>query len=67
VRLEERGDDSPVLIERLIELVQDAPVVIGKELLVGARGRIGRDPLREKENELFPAKPPRTASPASSG
>ena len=56
MRLEERGDDSPVLVERFIELVQNAPVVIGKKLLVrGGRG-IRRDALREKENELFPAK-----------
>jgi hypothetical protein len=59
VRLEERGDDAAVLVERLVELMQNAPVVIGKELLVRACGRIRGDPLREKENELFPAKPPR--------
>ena len=33
VRLEERDDDSPMLVERFIELVQNAPVVIGKKLL----------------------------------
>ena len=58
VRLEERGDDAPVLVERFVELMQNAPVVIGKELLVRARGWIRRDALGEKEDELFPAKPP---------
>ena len=57
VRLEERGDDAPVLVEGFVELVQNAPVMIGKELLVRAGGRIRGDPLGEKENELFPAKP----------
>ena len=56
VRLEERGDDSPMLVESFIELVQNAPVVIGKKLLVRGGWGIRRDPLREKENELFPAK-----------
>ena len=45
VRLEERGDDAPVLVERFVELMQNAPVMIGKELLVRARGRIRGDPL----------------------
>jgi hypothetical protein len=46
-----------MLVESFIELVQNAPVVIGKKLLVrGGRG-IRRDPLREKDNELFAAKP----------
>ena len=57
VRLEERGNDAPVLVERFVELMQNAPVMIGKELLVRARGRIRGDPLGEKENELLPAKP----------
>ena len=45
VRLEERGDDAPVLVERFVELMQNAPVMIGKELLVRARGRIRGDTL----------------------
>ena len=45
VRLEERGDDAPMLVERFVELMQNAPVMIGKELLVRARGRIRGDPL----------------------
>ena len=59
VRLEERRDDTPVLVERFVELMQNAPVMFGKELLIRAGGRIRRDALREKENELFPAKPAR--------
>ena len=45
VRLEERGDDATVLVKRFVELMQNAPVMIGKELLVRARGRIRGDPL----------------------
>ena len=45
VRLEERSDDAPMLLEGFVELMQNAPVLIGEELLVCARGRICRDPL----------------------
>ena len=57
VRLEERGNDAPVLVKRFVELMQNAPAMIGQELLVGARGRIRGDTLGEKKNELLPAKP----------
>ena len=59
MRLEERGDDAPMLLEGFVELMQDAPVMIGQELLVCARGRIRGDPLGEKEGKLFPTKPAR--------
>ena len=45
VRLEERRDDTPVLVERFVELMQNAPVMIGKELLARARRWISVDPL----------------------
>ena len=45
MRLEERGDDAPVLVKRFAELMQNAPVMIGKELLVRAWGWISVDPL----------------------
>jgi hypothetical protein len=71
MRLKERGDDSPMLVERLVELVQDAPVMIGKESLVRSRGRIGRDALGEKEDKLlgqaFRGEAGPTASLANSG
>ena len=59
VRLEERGNHAPVLVEGFVELMQNSPAMIGKESLVCARGRIRGDPLREKEDELLTAKPAR--------
>ena len=45
MRLEEQGDDAPMLIEEFVELMQNPPVMIGQEPLVCARGWIHGDRL----------------------
>ena len=56
MRLEQRGNDSSVLVERFAVLREDALVVGAKRVPARRSRRIDRDALREKEHQFFPAK-----------
>jgi hypothetical protein len=45
MRLEERGNNPPVLVERFVKLLQSAPVMIGKKPFIRACGKICSDAL----------------------